>query len=631
MNIFKIGVVIFIVSLSTILGGLLFVIHNTVIDFSVLAHYSPGKPSIVLDDSGNEWTRFQIDRREPIAYTQLPKHVIQAFIAAEDWDFFNHSGVSFKGIARSVLVNLYHGKSVQGASTITQQLVKLLFFDRKKTFKRKIKEQVVALLVEQQFTKEQILQTYVNHVCFGCGIYGVQAAAKRFWNKEVADLTIDQAAALAGIVRSPQNYCPLLCPLSTQKCKASVLFKMCKLGFITQEKYVKLSEQPIELIHTKNSCCAPHLRETLRCKLEQLVGKDQLYTGGLKIQTTLSQNTQRIAQQAFVDQVLQLKGSIDSSVDGALISIDGATGGIKALVGGYSFEDSKFNRALQAKRQVGSTFKPLVYAAAMQAGKSFADTKIDEPFELIQHNKAWKPRNFDRTFRGQTTLAQALSRSNNIVTIKTFLDVGAAPVIALAKKCKLPGPFHPYPSLALGCVDATLKDVVAMFNVFAHDGNYVKPFFIEWIKDKWGKKIYKHKVIPERVMGSIVVGKVAKTLRIGIERVKKLFWYSEEQWIPSEIISKTGTTNDSRTCWFAGSTPQFTTAIYIGCDDNRAMGRNVYPLRTAFPIWLTTHKTLPLEQTQFVFDPSLQEVAINPHTGEIVMNKDEKKSIKIFI
>ncbi len=197
-----------LVSLCAAVAGIgVFFAHNKCIDFSALAHYDPGTPSVLLDDEGIEWARFQLDRREPIAYAAMPNHLINAFIAAEDWSFFTHSGISWRGIFRSTLVNLYHGRIVQGASTITQQLVKLLFLDSKKTFTRKIKEQCSAFLVEQQFSKQQILETYLNHVYFGHGIYGVEAAAQRFWGIHAADVSLDQAAILAAIVRSPRTYC----------------------------------------------------------------------------------------------------------------------------------------------------------------------------------------------------------------------------------------------------------------------------------------------------------------------------------------------------------------------------------------------------------------------------------------
>jgi len=617
-----------LIGCSFVLGSLFFVAHNKGVDFSVLEHYNPGRPSIVLDDEGNEWARFELDRREPIAYKNFPKHLVDAFVAREDWSFFRHAGVSFKGIIRSLLVNLYHGRKMQGASTITQQLVRLLFFEAKKTFVRKIKELVVAILVEQQFTKEQIMQTYLNHVCFGCGIYGVQAATQRFWGKDVQDITIDEAAALAGIVRSPRNYCPIVYPLSCQRRRNIVLNVMKKLKFITPQEHKEARAIPVTIKSNDDNSVALYLKEWIRQFLENKLGKTQLYTGGLTIKTSLNQNIQRIAEQQFRKQYELLKDSIAPDIDGALISIDVVSGEIKALIGGVDFGRSQFNRALQARRQMGSVFKPILYAAAVQAGMHFAQTEVDEPIEVMQGSTCWSPKNYNHLFSGKMTLAHALSISCNTIAAKTILKIGTQPVIDLAKKIKLRGPFHPYPSLALGCVDGTLKEVAGMFNVFANNGVYSEPHCIKWIKNEWGTKIWRNRPVRERVMSSHVSGQVAKVLELGLKRVRRLF---PQKWVDAQAISKTGTTNDSRTCWFVGSTPTLTTAVYVGCDDNRSMGKNVYPLRTAFPLWIGLNRQLQFSQKKFSFDPSLKELCINKMTGNPTFKATDKGAITILV
>lgn len=604
-----------------------FILHNKCIDFSALEQYDPGTPSILLDDEGNEWARFQLDRREPIAYAAMPEHLIQAFIAAEDWSFFTHSGVSWRGIFRSTLVNVYHGRIVQGASTITQQLVKLLFLDSQRTFTRKIKEQLTSFLVEQQFSKQQILETYLNHIYFGHGIYGVEAAAQRFWGIHAAEVSLDQAATLAAIVRSPRNYCPLVYPLSAQRRRDIILHSMLKLKTITQDEYAAARACEVAVVEQKNKQYAVHLKETMRQSLEVQFGKETLYSGGLVVQTTLNRDIQEKAEQAFHETLAGLKGSIDPELDGALITMETQTGAIKALVGGFDFTASQWNRALQAKRQLGSTFKPLVYAAAVAHGKQFNDTSLDEPFEMESGNSIWKPHNFNHKFVGEVTLAYALSHSNNIVTIKTFLEVGSDPVIELAKKCRVTGQLHPYPSLALGCIDNTLDVVTAMFNVFAHDGVYVAPHSMKWIKDKWGTKVWRYTPVQERVMPSAVVGQVAKVLQHGLDRIRPIF---AQKWFQGEAISKTGTTNDSRTCWFVGSTPRLTTGVYVGCDDNRSMGTNIFPLRTAFPIWLSLYHALQPASERFTFDSSLKEYYIHEKTGLRVAHLKEPGAVAIL-
>jgi penicillin-binding protein 1A len=608
-------------------GAAFFLFTSTWIDVSVLEHYDPGRPSIVLDDEGNEWTRFALDRREPVPITQLPSHLVEAFLSAEDWNFFSHYGISVRGIIRSLLVNLYYGRKLQGASTITQQLVKLLFFDLNKTFSRKLKEQIYALVIEQQFTKQQILEIYLNHVYFGCGIYGVQAAAQRFWGISAADLSIAQSATLAGIICSPANYCPLLHPLSSEYRRNIVLGSMLKRGVISQEAYINARETPLHIVEQPQKIDGEYVKEMIRQFLEDLVGKKELYSGGLIVQITLNQKMQRAAEKAFHSHMIHLKRELNEDINGALISFEVQTGEIKALVGGANFAHSSFNRATQARRQFGSVFKPMVYAAAIEQGLAFSDVVVDEPIQLQQGNKLWEPNNWNHMFNGPITRAFALSHSNNIVSIKTLLETGIYNVIDLARRCHIPGPFFPYPSLALGCIDGTLKQAAAMFNVFANDGIYVEPYCIRWVKNRWGTKIYKKDVAQERVMARAVVGKVAKVLMDGLKRIHK--WFAH-QWFQSEAISKTGTTNDSRTCWFIGSTPKFTTAVYIGNDDNRSLGTNVYPVRTAFPIWLALTRTIAITGDRFTFDPTLQLCTINGKTGKICEPNDPE-AIEIFV
>jgi len=613
-RIIKFFLIILILVCSLVLGGVFYIFHNHTIDFSILEHYNPGKASILLDDEGNEWARFQLDKRESIKLDQMPAHLINAFIATEDHTFFMHAGISWRGILRSMLVNLYNGRKVQGASTITQQLVKLLFFDSKKTFERKIKEQLYAIIIERQFTKQQILETYLNHVYFGCGIYGVQAACQRFWGKSAQEISIAQAATLAGILRSPGNYCPILCPLSCEKRRNLVLSLMNKHHFISPEEFEQAQSESLEVIALDSFILAPHLRETIRLFLEDLLGKQALYYEGLIIQTTINRHMQEVAESTFKKQCAQLKKTLRPDIDGGLISMDVHTGEIKALIGGYDFVRSKFNRALQAKRQIGSILKPLIYVAALQSGISFAQTEVDEPFELAQTNGSiWRPRNYNEEFNGKITLAYGLSHSNNIAAIKTLLKVGASSVIDLAKKCHVQGPFHEYPSLALGCIDVTLKEAIGMFNIFANGGEYVEPHYIKWVKNEWGTKIFKYAPQHNRVMQSKISDQVAKVMMLSLGRIRENW---KGAWLNCQAISKTGTTNDSRVCWYAGSTPTLTTAVYIGCDDNRSMGQNIYPSQTAFPIWFEINNKIGSSQAQFNFDPSLKEIFINENTGD---------------
>ena len=608
-------------------GLLFFVFRYPCVDFSILAHYEPGSPSILYDCEGREWDRFQLDKREFVDIKRMPDHMIKAFVAAEDWSFFSHRGLSWRGIARSFLVNIYHGRIVQGASTITQQLVKMLFYDSKRTFKRKIKEQFLTLLVERQFTKEHILETYLNHVYFGCGIYGVEAAAQRFWGISVDKLSLEQSALLAAIICSPGHYSPLFFPYSALNRRNSVLTKMQKLGFASQEEIVKAKKTELAIRATDSQAMAPYVKEYIRTFLEEKVGKKQLYTGGLKVKTTLSKDMQLSAEHVFVHHFTKMRQSYGADLNGALISMDGQSGEIRALIGGVSFAESQFNRALYACRQQGSIFKPLLYAAALEHGLSLLDTAIDEPLQVKQGSTVWEPRNHTRRFEGEMTLGRALSYSNNIVSAKIILYIGPEAVVEIARRCHLKGPLLPYPSLALGCLDSTLVEVTGMFNIFAHNGCYVEPHLIMWVKDSWGKIIYKKAAAKEQLLSSRIAGQIGKVLMGGLER-KRSF---ASTWIDSEAISKTGTTNDSRICWFGGATPEITTVVYVACDDNRPMGKNVFPLHTAYPLWLDFHARLKTKKKKFSFDVSLKEVLADWKTGKIVSHPIQGREVMPFL
>jgi penicillin-binding protein 1A len=615
------------IGISCALGALFYVTQQPWVSFSALEHYNASKPSILLDDQGAEWTRFQLDRREAISYNQIPQQLINAFIAAEDWQFFKHSGLSFRGILRSIVVNICSGRKAQGASTITQQLVRLLFFDAKKSFSRKIKEQLLALAVERQFAKEQILETYLNHVYFGAGIYGVEAACQRFWNINARDITLAQSATLASIVQAPNRYCPLTNPEATCKRRNNVLLKMAKLGFISPQDYTDACNQALTLEKNNNYTRAPHAKESIRIFLEDLLGKQALYSGGLIIQTTLNLHAQEAAEQVFTHHFKKFKTTINPQLEGALISLDRRTGAIKALIGGYNFQQSQFNRAIKARRQMGSTFKPLIYAAALTKGKKFTDIEIDEALTIIQNGNEWSPRNSYRSFEGPMTLARALSVSGNIIAVKLLLYVGIPTIISLAKQCGLPIDDTAYPSLALGCIDSSLQETAACINVFANHGIYVKPYYVEWVKNQDGKKIWQHTKEKKIVLSSRVSDQVAKVLTHRLENNRKT---NPALWPSCDILGKTGTTNDARTCSFVGSTPEVTTGVYIGCDDNRALGPRTFASQTALPIWREFTKLTCKKNSAFIFNPVLREITIDSRTGELV-SKQKPEALALLV
>lgn len=602
-----------LIATAGVIGSFFFLTTIPWVDFSVLETSTKGKPSVLIDDEGREWARFQIEHKQPIAFDRIPARVIHAFLAAEDRNFFSHGGLSLRGIIRSAAVNLLRGKKAQGASTITQQLVRLLFFDQQKTFRRKIKEQLIAVAVEHQYTKEFILETYLNNLYFGCGIYGIQAACERFWNKSVDRISTDEAATLAAIIACPARYCPLLNPLNTYNRRNVILHCMHECGFISAEEYKAACATPVAVTAPQQKTCAPHAREHIRLFLEELVGREALYTGGLIIQTTLNQKLQRTASDLFTQHFKKLKKRLGDDVDGALLSLDVKTGAIKAAIGGCAFEESQFDRAFVARRQIGSIVKPIIYAAALEHGFDFDAIEVDEPMMITDRGQPWTPRNYNNKFEGPMTLAHALAASKNTVTLKMLLRVGIPEAAEYIKRFLPTETVEPYPSLALGCIDSTLINATAMFNVFPDKGVYVEPYLIEWVKDRQGKKIWKHRPLAQTVIRSKTSSKVVQALSNNFEHLKKT--HPDLFDGLGAVCGKTGTTNQSRTCWFVGATPTLTTGVYIGRDNNQSLGSGVYPNSTVLPLWLDFNRhTAPIDQT-FEYDSSLEIVSIDSITG----------------
>ncbi len=600
-------------------GTFFFLTHVPWVDLSPLEHYKTGYPSIVLDDEDKEWARFELDQRKPVSLADMPDHLIKAFLAAEDHDFFSHNGISMKGILRSLVVNILRRGKVQGASTITQQLVRLLFFDQKKTFSRKVKEQLLSLAIERQFTKEHILETYLNHIYFGCGIYGVEAASQRFWGKSAHQLLVDESATLAAIIRSPLRNCPLINPENTKTRRNMILSSMKKLGYISESALTDLINKSIALTSNDPSCIAPHAREYVRLFVENIVGKNELYSGGLVIKTSLNTAMQEAAQKAFKKNIALYKKKLSNDVDGALITLNVHNGEIKTLIGGSDFRISQFNRALHARRQMGSIFKPLVYALAVEQGRELYEIETDEPVTIDDHGTSWTPQNFNKKFEGPMTLAHALSVSKNTIAVKLLIQSGIENLIPLLPRFHLTETVNAYPSLALGCLDATVIDVAGMINVFANKGLYCNPSFIEWIKNKSNKKIWKSKSSIHQAISWSTSNIIAKALSLSFEKYKAK---NPEKWSTIPVFGKTGTTNQSRTCWFAGATPSYTTVVYVGRDNNQSLGHDVYPSQTAFPIWLEYNSLISHPIQKFALEPSLTTVCIDPYTGRRASSPD---------
>lgn len=586
------------------------------VDFSTLDAYKVAKPSVALDDEGQVLVKFQLDKRAPISYNQIPEILIKAFVATEDHAFFKHYGISFRGMLRSMLVNLYNRRVMQGASTITQQLARMMFLTHERTWYRKIREIILAIQLERQLSKEQILELYLNNIYFGRGIYGVEAACRRFWDKPLDLLTPGEAATLAAVAASARLYSPLNAPGNAKKRRDGVLKKMVRLGYITQEQGEKAAAKNLQIQdYAPGNPIRLYLHEWVRIWAESKWGKDVLYRNGLKIKTTINTSMQEKAEKIFTTHVHHLRKQMGGDqLNGGMMSIAPETGEIKVMIGGYDFRQSQYNRATQAYRQMGSSFKPILFALACKAGIGMDSVFFDEPYQLVMPNGSiYEPHNWDSNFNGPMTLARALTFSCNIIAIKLFLKIGGSYVVPWAKQFGISRQLTAYPSAALGTAEATVEENVAAFNVFANNGVYVKPYLIDWVKDESGFKIWEAAPEQHRVLDSRLNSKMVNLLSHRMNLARR---QSTNGWFNADSLGKTGSTNGVASTWFVGATPTLTTAIYIGRDDNKPMGTQLLASRSAFPIWASFYKSLTFAKKHFYSDPTLKEYSVNWFTGE---------------
>lgn len=566
---------------ATLCGALFFHINHSLLDEQELDKAHHARPTILLDREGAEWARLTRIHSDPVSFARLPQHLVNAIIATEDRSFFSHRGISLRDIVRSIIVNIKARRVRQGASTITQQLVKLTYFDQRRVFSRKLSEQYYALLLELQLSKEEIFERYVNTIYYGCGIYGISAACKAFWNTTVENLTLAQSAVLAGIICSPSRHCPLVNLEGALQRQDITLKRMRTAGFITEEEYIAARADTSVRCAPPPPCCAPHLRETLRTELEALLGKNRLYTEGFIVQTTLDRKKQERSVASFQKMVKKLHDEIDCHLDGAAITLEPYTGAIRAYIGGYSYEKSQFNR-VHARRQIGSLIKPLIFAAALTKGLSLDDIVIDEPFVHEAGGIVWRPKNVNNKFVGPLTRAQALAKSNNICAIKTYQEAGHDACAMLCNAAGLSIPEQPFLAFALGCIDRTVESITSALALFGQHGLYQKPYSIEWVRDWSGKKIYIHQPDePRQILSPTYTEAIKAVLKKIPARRCAAYGYKQ---IP-DSWGKTGTTNDARNIWFCGGTAKSITGVYLGRDDNKPLSKQVLASQSAFPVW----------------------------------------------
>ncbi len=538
--------------------GLVFVFSRDLPDTSKL--YDVHKqPSITyLDRSGSLLGVRGSQYAPPVDIDKLPDYVPNAFISIEDRRFYRHWGFDTWGIMRAIGADLRHGHAVEGASTITQQLARNLFLTPDQNIKRKVQEVMLAVWLEHKYTKKQILALYLNRVYFGGGAYGIESAAQRFFNKPASQLTVGEAAMLAGLLKSPTHYSPIGDAQRSANRATIVLDKMVETHAITPEQRADAFAHPVKVSKTLASAYIQYFVDWVDVQTRQLVGQP---TQDLVVETTLDLPLDGLAANAV--RTVVAKDYAQGVQQAALVSVDGA-GRVRALIGGVDYGESQFNRAVEAKRQAGSSWKPFVYLAAMEAGRTPEVKVVDEPLTI----GSWSPHNYTNKYLGEMTIQQALAQSINTVAARLADEIGRDNVAHVAHRLGIVSTINTDPAMALGTTQVSPLEMAQAYAPFSNGGNLATAYGIETIKTTGGQLLYQHKVDAK----VNVIGNPPLTYMDQMMRAVVAGGTGTKAAIPGyDIAGKTGTTSDYKDAWFCGFTGGFTTVVWTGKDDNTSM------------------------------------------------------------
>lgn len=556
---------------------------------AALKDYRPSIASCVYDDNNELIDEFFLEDRKIIKIDEVPKIVHHAFIAAEDSRFYQHQGVDMQSISRALFKNFEAGHIVQGASTITQQVAKMMYLSPEKKYMRKIREAILAYKIDTYLTKDEILNLYLNQIYLGHGTYGIESASLGYFGKNAKRLTLPEAAMLAGLPKAPSTYSPFLHYDKAKQRQIYVLTRMVEDAYISPSEMKRAAETPLKLRPVKpKDKVAAYFIESVRRYVQEKYGADVLYKEGLSIYTTLNLSAQKYAREAIEQGLTELEDREKYEhglVQGALYCMDVKTGAIRTMVGGRDFNKSEFNRATQSRRQPGSAFKPLIYTAAFDKGMNPSTRFVDSPVvfeDVSKEDGLWKPKNFDEKFLGPMTMRTALVQSRNVVTIKILQEIGIDYAASYAMNMGITSPISRNLSLALGTSGVTLQELVRAYGVLANEGKKVTPYFIKKIVDRTGNVFEETKVQSEQVIDPRIAFMTSYIMQDVVEsgtgrRVKS---------IGRPVAGKTGTTNDVRDAWFIGFTPSTITGIWVGFDQEISLGKKEVGGRAAAPMWL---------------------------------------------
>jgi penicillin-binding protein 1A len=714
--------------------GILWVATRDLPTFDSFQDYQPSLVSRVYADNGEIIGQFFIERRLYTPIDQIPKALSQAVIAVEDTRFLEHPGLDIVGIGRAAWTNLKKGGRFQGASTITQQLARALFLSPERTYKRKIKELILAIKMEWVLTKDQILEMYLNQIYFGHGAYGIAAATLTYFDKSVTELSLPEAAFLAGLPKAPNTYSPYRNPDLAKSRKELVLHRMIEAGFISDEEAQTAIGTTLNYRRQSIERIAAYFIEDIRQHLVERYGESLVYKGGLQIYTTLNIAMQKLAEEnlqqglrqvdkrqgwrgpighveltkdfvppneypelqnpqaaqvyglyrglvtkvtrksaailvgntykgtiAFEDmkwaerrlkdvkdvgtaviqkevtprhilkvgdivEVLPKKGNLESGifvleqtplVEGSLLALDPRTGAVQAMAGGYDFTRSQFNRAVAARRQPGSAFKPVIYATALQQGLTPASLILDAPVVYLDEelDRVWKPENYEKRFYGTITLREALRHSRNAATVRLLEQIGVPEVVTVANNLGIQSPLSQDLSLALGSSSVTLREITSAYGVFSNQGMWLRPYQITLVKDVKGEILEQHLFEPRQAMTQenayLTTNMLMDVIQSGTGRRAKR--------IGRPLAGKTGTTNGYNDAWFVGYAPNLATGVWVGFDSVRTLGRLESGAHAALPIWTEfmgqALRNLPV--MTFRIPEGIQFAQIDTTTGDL--------------
>ncbi|MEJ2636720.1 MAG: PBP1A family penicillin-binding protein [Calditrichia bacterium] len=635
-------------SLAVVLLAYLIYLISGLPSLQKLENIDPAQVTRIYSEDGELIHELFVFNRVYIPIERIPEHAIHALLSTEDRRFYDHWGIDVRRVPKVILIDLASLSFKQGFSTITMQLARNLYFGFQKTFSRKFREILTALQIERTYSKSEILEMYLNVAYFGQGAYGIQAAAKKYFDKDASQLTVEESATLIALLKAPAPYSPITHPRRSLGRRNVVLHNMLTVGYLDTAQYDSLSQIPIKVKEfQQQSKIAPYFTEYVRQKLN-VIGDSlgvNIYEDGLNVYTTLNYKIQSAMDSAVTKYLPLLQERVEkklqtykekhemsdsmfaekSKVQIAFTAVDQHNGHILAMIGGRDFKESKFNRAIQALRQPGSAFKPFLYTAAIDNGYTPIDKFLNQPVVVINPDGTrWDPENYEKNFGGLTTLREALRRSINLVAVRLIQEIGPSVVAEYAHRMGITTPLRPFPTLALGTSEVIPLELVSAYGVFANQGVRVEPIAITRIEDRFGNIIWESKTRRREILSP----PTAYIMTDMLETVINQGTGGSARWkygFRQPAAGKTGTTNNYTDAWFVGFTPTLTAGVWVGLDDPQlSLGHGESGAIAALPMWADfmkrVYETLNLPDEDFKQPPDVIRLQICEDSGKLATN-----------